>query len=66
MDIKKDIQILYNTERKQPYELVYQRNDKEYNGKIAVMVQVIPTFDNVDNFDNVDYVDGPNGVATEG
>lgn len=44
LDIKKDIQILYNTISADNSRYLFQKNVKEYPNKVAVMAQFIPNF----------------------
>lgn len=43
-DIKKDIVIMYNTTSPDNSRYLYQKNEKMYPGKIAVMAQFLPSF----------------------
>jgi len=42
--ITKDIQVKFKTLAKSTSQYVYQRNEEEYPGKVAVMAQFMPTF----------------------
>lgn len=60
LDIKKDITILFNSVRADNSRYVYQKNVKEYPGKVAVMAEFLPSFKkDIVTADKIEYTNDP-------